>query len=143
LTVVLLSLINIASTTALSAILALSTASLYISYLIPIILLVLKRLNVSSDPSPIIFGPWTLGRCGMAINLYAIIFGIFVCIFVPFPTIVPVTAMNMNYSGPVFLGLCVLLTCDWLLRGKKRYTGPLKELLQPQPPSQGSGTRGR
>jgi len=130
-TVVLLSLINIASTTALSAILALSTASLYISYLIPIVLLVIKRLNRSTDPEPLIFGPWTLGRWGMAINLYAIIFGTFVCIFVPFPTTIPVTALNMNYAGPVFGGLCILLVGDWLVRGKKRYTGPLKELLQP------------
>jgi choline transport protein len=130
-TVVLLSLINIASTTALSAILALSTASISISYLIPIVLLVIKRLNVATDPEPIAFGPWTLGRWGMAINLYSIVFGTFVVIFVPFPTIIPVTALNMNYSGPVFLGLCILLTCDWMIRGKRRYTGPLKELLQP------------
>lgn len=130
-TVVLLSLINIASTTALSAILALSTASLYVSYLIPIVLLVIKRLNRATDPEPLVFGPWTLGRWGMAINLYAIVFGIFVCIFVPFPTTIPVTALNMNYAGPVFLGLCLLLICDWMARGKRTYTGPLKELLQP------------
>jgi choline transport protein len=143
-TVVLLSLINIASTTALSAILALSTASLYISYLIPIVLLVIKRLNRSTDPEPLIFGPWTLGRWGMAINLYAIVFGTFVCIFVPFPTTIPVTALNMNYAGPVFVGLCILLVCDWLIRGKRRYTGPLKELLQPpdQRPRKDSSAKG-
>lgn len=130
LTVLILSLINIASTTALNAILALSTMSLYISYLIPIILLVMKRLHASTDPEPLVFGPWTLGRWGMAINIYAIVFGTFICIFVPFPTIIPVTALNMNYSGPVFMGLCVLLVGDWLFRGRKRYTGPTKELLQ-------------
>ena len=130
-TVVLLSLINIASSTALSAILALSTASLYVSYLIPIVLLVIKRFNRATDPEPLVFGPWTLGRWGMAINLYAIVFGTFVCIFVPFPTTIPVTAVNMNWSGPVFLGVCILLVCDWMIRGRRRYTGPLKELLLP------------
>ena len=130
-TVVLLSLINVASTTAISAILALTTSTLYISYLIPIVLLVIKRLNVATDPEPLVFGPWTLGRWGMALNLYSIVFGTFVTIFVPFPTTIPVTALNMNYSGPIFAGLCILLICDWLVRGRKRYTGPLKELLQP------------
>jgi choline transport protein len=131
-TVVLLSLINIGSTTALSAILALTTSSIYISYLIPIIMLVIRRFN--QDRDPIVFGPWTLGRWGLAINIYAILFGTFICIFVPFPTTIPVTALNMNYCGPVFLGLCILLVFDWLIRGRGRYVGPLKELLQQQQP---------
>jgi amino acid transporter len=125
--VVLLLLINIGSSTALNALLALSNISIYISYLIPITLIFLKRLRKEH----INFGPWTLGRWGMAVNLYAIVFGVFVCIFVPFPPIIPVTAENMNYCAPVFLGLIVLLGLDWTFRGKISYAGPLKELLQP------------
>jgi choline transport protein len=128
-TVVLLSLINIGSSTALSAILALTTFSLYLSYLIPIILILIKRFN-RSDPNPIKFGPWTLGRLGVWVNIYAVVFGILVCIFVPFPPIVPVTAVNMNYSGPVFGALMVFLIFDWVIRGRKKYEGPLKELLE-------------
>jgi amino acid transporter len=123
------SFINIGSTMALAAILALTTSSLYISYIIPIVLLVLKRFN--RDAEPIKFGPWTMGRWGLAVNVYAILFGTFVVIFVPFPSSLPVTAQNMNYAGPVFLGLCVLLVGDWLIRGRRTFTGPLKELLQP------------
>ncbi|RLL97436.1 hypothetical protein CFD26_106440 [Aspergillus turcosus] len=123
--VLLLSLINIASTTALSAILALTTSSLSISYIIPIVMMAWKRLR----KEPITFGPFTLGRWGLAINIYAIIFGIFICTFVSFPTEIPVTATNMNYSGPVFLGVSVLLICDWAVRGRGRFTGPLKDLL--------------
>lgn len=107
--------------------LGLSTISLYISYLIPIILLVIKRYR----KEPIAFGPWTLGRWGIYVNIYAIIFGTFVCIFAPFPPILPVTAVNMNYCGPVFGGLVILLLFDWVLRGRTRFKGPLKELLQP------------
>jgi choline transport protein len=126
-TVVLLSLINIGSSTALNALLALTNISLYISYLVPIFLVLLKRLR----KEPLQFGPWTLGRWGMAVNLYAIVFGVFVCIFVPFPPMVPVTAENMNYCAPVFLGLIVLLGFDWVFRGRRSYTGPLKKLLEP------------
>jgi len=127
-TVVLLSLLQVASTTALSAMLAITTSSLYISYVIPIALLVRKRIYKEH----IAFGPWTLGRWGMAINLFAIVFAVFTCIFVPFPPILPVTADNMNYAGPVFIALIILLLIDWLLRGRVNFTGPLKELLEPR-----------
>ncbi|KAJ5166315.1 uncharacterized protein N7482_005096 [Penicillium canariense] len=126
--VVVLSVINVASVTALSAILALSTSSLYVSYLIPIVMMIIRRFDSSRGSIP--FGPWTLGRYGMAINTISLIFGIFVCIFVPFPTQIPVTAANMNWSGPVFLGLCLLLVIDWTFRARKKYIGPSKDLLQ-------------
>jgi len=80
---------------------------------------------------PIIFGPWTLGRMGMAINIYAITYGTFIVIFVPFPPRLPVTALNMNYCAPVFLGVSGLLLVDWVVRGRNRFKGPLKELLVP------------
>jgi choline transport protein len=133
-TVVLLSLINIGSSTALSAIMALTTSTLLISYLIPIAMMVIRRLQQGgtsqSGREKIVFGPWTLGRWGLFINIYAIIFGLFVAIFVPFPITIPVTAENMNYSGPVFVGFLLVLLIDWLIRGRGRYTGPLKELIQ-------------
>lgn len=125
--VVILSLINIGSRKALGAILALSTSSLYVSYLIPVVMMVVRRLDTSRGP--IAFGPWTLGRYGMAINVFALVFGVFVCIFVPFPTQIPVTAKNMNWSGPVFLGVCVLLLADWVFRARKTYVGPVMRLL--------------
>jgi len=127
-TVVILSLINIASTTALTAMLALSTQTLYVSYMIPIILVVMKRFR----KEPIAFGPWTLGRWGMPVNIFAIAFGTFVIIFAPFPPILPVTADNMNYAGPVFGGLLVLLLIYWVISGRHTFTGPLKELLEPR-----------
>ncbi|KAJ6108284.1 hypothetical protein N7523_009607 [Penicillium sp. IBT 18751x] len=126
--VVVLSVINIASETALNAILALSTSSLFVSYLIPIVLMIIRRLDASRGP--ITFGPWNLGRYGMALNIYALAFGTFVCIFVPFPTEIPVTASNMNWSGPVFIGVCLILVLDWIFRARKTYSGPMKDLLQ-------------
>ncbi|KAJ5281291.1 hypothetical protein N7478_006663 [Penicillium angulare] len=128
--VIILSVINAASETALSAILALSTSSLYVSYLIPVVLMIIRRLDTKRGP--IEFGPWTLGRYGMAINVFALSFGVFVCIFVPFPTQIPVTAANMNWSGPVFIGVCILLVMDWVFRARRKYIGPLQNILQPE-----------
>ena len=103
----------------MNAILSLSTLALYVSYLIPIILLVMKRLR----KEPIAFGPFKLGqyiplaaaasiieltieagRAGLWINIYAIVFAIYIVIFLPFPVATPVSAQSMNYAGPVFIG---------------------------------------
>ena len=120
---VLLSLINIGSSIALNAILSLSTLALYFSYLIPISLLVMKRLRKESIP----FGPWRLGRFGLWINLYAIAFGTFIVIFLPWPSATPVNAASMNYAGPVFGGLCLIALLDWIFRGRHYYSGPTRE----------------
>ena len=91
-------------------------------------MMIIRRLDTSRGP--IQFGPWTLGRYGMAINIFALVFGVFVCIFVPFPTVIPVTAANMNWSGPVFLGVCILLVVDWVFRARKSYIGPVMDIVQ-------------
>ena len=124
LVVVLLSLINIGSSTALNAILSLSTLGLYVSYLIPIGLLFLKRLRREH----ITFGPFALGQMGFWINAYAIIFGVYVSIFLPFPGQVPVTAVTMNYAGPVFGVVLILAVLDWVFRGRNYYNGPIQEI---------------
>jgi choline transport protein len=99
-------------------------------------MMVIKRFQQNNlhqnGNEKIVFGPWTLGRWGLFINIYAIIFGIFVAVFVPFPIMIPVTAENMNYSGPVFLGFILLLLLDWFVRGRGTYIGPLKDLLHAQ-----------
>lgn len=92
---VLLSLINIGSAVAFNAILSLSTLALYVSYLIPIVLLVMKRFRKES----IGLGPWNLGRWGLAINLYAVIFGVFVVIWLPFPSVcIPTTSFMRMFE---------------------------------------------
>lgn len=120
----LLSLINIGSSTALNAVLSLSTWALYISYLIPITLLVMKRLRKEH----IAFGPFRLGRFGLWINFFAMIYGVFICIFLPFPPTRPVTPVNMNYAAPVFAAVVVFGIIDWFLRGRKNFLGPLREV---------------
>ncbi|KAK0268519.1 hypothetical protein LTR35_010502 [Friedmanniomyces endolithicus] len=130
LVVVLLSLINIGSSTALNAVLSLSTLGLYVSYLIPISLLLLKRLRREQ----ITFGPFKLGKCGLWINAYAIVFGVYISIFLPFPGEVPVTAVTMNYAGPVFGVVLILAALDWVFRGRKYYHGPIQEIAEVESP---------
>jgi choline transport protein len=123
--IALLCLINVASSTALGAIISIGTAAIVISYTIPIILLVRKRLY----REPIPFGPWTLGRWGLAVNVYGAAFGIFISVFALFPTIIPVTVENMNYAGPVIMLLIIIAGIDWAVRGKYAFKGPLREMI--------------
>jgi choline transport protein len=64
------------------------------------------------------------------VNLYGAIFGVFISVFSLFPTMIPVTAQNMNYAGPVFLGLTIIAGLDWFIRGKNMFKGPLREMIE-------------
>ncbi|KAF4441110.1 hypothetical protein F53441_12139 [Fusarium austroafricanum] len=121
---ILLGLINIGSTTAFNAILSLAVVSLQISYVAPIILLIWRRFFRAET---LIWGPWRLGKAGLAINVIAVIYLLYTCVFLLFPPFQPITAANMNYA-PVVLGGALLFGCIyWPLRVSKRYAGPLTE----------------
>lgn len=121
----LLSLINIGSTTAFNALVSLTTLGYYFSYAIPTVLFAIRRYNKSD---PISFGPWTMGRFGLLVNLLAVAFCVFLVIFLPFPPYLPVTGTNMNYASPVFGAVMVLATLNYVLRARKKFTGPIKEV---------------
>ncbi|KAF5571404.1 HNM1-choline permease [Fusarium phyllophilum] len=114
----LLSLINIGSTTAFNAILSLAVVSLQASYLLPIVLLIWRRLF---RPDTLRWGPWRLGKAGLPINIIAVIYLMYTCIFLLFPPYQPITAANMNYA-PVVLGGALVFGCIyWPLRGWQLY----------------------
>jgi choline transport protein len=118
--IALLMLINLGSTTALFAIHSLSSIALMMSYVLPIIFFALTRLRGDHIP----FGPFRLGRWGLPINLFAIVYGIFILIWLPFPPYLPVTGANMNYSGPILGGILLFALLDWFIWGKKRFEVP-------------------
>ncbi|KAL5338951.1 amino acid/polyamine transporter I [Aspergillus crustosus] len=120
-----LSFIQIGSTAAFNAILSLSTLGLYISYLIPLVLLVLKRLT---NPRDIPQGTYSLGKLGLPVNVVAILFATYFVIFLPFPPTLPVTAENMNYAGPVLGFVMLFAVGDWVVRGRHKWEGPTMRL---------------
>ena len=52
------------------------------------------------------------------INIFAICYGIFISIFLPFPSFQPVTWGNMNYGGPLLGAVIVFALCDWVVSGR-------------------------
>jgi choline transport protein len=121
----LLSLINIGSTTAFNALISLTTLGFYFSYAIPTTLFAIRRFN---RLDPINFGPWKMGKIGLPVNILAVAFCVFLIIFLPFPPMLPVTGLNMNYASPVFIAVMLFAVINYFVRARKRFTGPIKEV---------------
>lgn len=116
----LLALINIASTTAFNALISLPTIALYISYFIPTFFLVIRKLQ-NRHPH---YGPFKLGRYGLPINLFSLAYILYILTFLPFPTILPATATNMNYAGLLVGTIIIIALSDWVFSGRKRFDVP-------------------
>lgn len=117
-------IINVASSVAFNAIVSLTTAGLFTSYLIPIALMALKRFR---EPASINWGPWTLGRLGIPVNLFSLAFLLMSIVFSFFPPAVPVTLVSMNWSCLMFGGAVILGLCFYAVIGRKNYNGPIFE----------------
>jgi amino acid transporter len=121
---VLLSLINIGSTAALNAILALDLTALLTSYILSIGCLLLKRLR--GEPIP--HREWSLGKAGMAINIAALCWLFPVLVFTLFPSTVPVTPDGMNW-GCLLFGFMVLFASGYyVIEGRHVYVSPRERL---------------
>ena len=102
---------------------SLTTAGLFASYEIAIVLMLLKKIKGEH----VNYGPWTLGRWGIPINMASIIFLTIAIFFSFFPQGLPVTPVNMNWSIVVFSGEFFLGLGWYLIRGRKIYNGPIIE----------------
>jgi len=121
----LLGLINIWNTNAFLAIAGVATVALYFTYLMPIALLLMRRLRGDK----IRFGPWKLGKWGLAINLFSVCYTIFTSLFMFFPASIPVTAENFNWTSVVFVGTLAISGLSWLAFGRNSFTGPIRETI--------------
>jgi len=119
--IALIQLVNIGSTSALYAIVSLSTIGLYLSYLLPILFILLAKLRGDH----IAYGPFKLGRItGIATNAFSVVYCLFVLIWLPFPPYMPVTGENMNYAGPILAAVLIFGIIDWFVSGRKRFEVP-------------------
>lgn len=62
-------------------------------------------------------------------NIVAIAFCTFLIIFLPFPTILPVTALNMNWAAPIFVVVMIFAISSWFVKGRVTFVGPIKEVI--------------
>lgn len=120
-----LGLINIGSSTAFNAMISITLIGQYTSYILPILLMVVRRFSKKHIP----FGPWTLGRLGLPMNCSSIVFSTLIITFMVFPPYRPVSAENMNYASAV-LGLVMMISAvSWFMVGRNVYAGPVREVI--------------
>ena len=126
LTAGLLGLVNIGSPIAFNALNSLALIGHYTTYLLPITLLFLRRFGKKEIP----WGPWTLGRWGLPINLFSMAYSILLIVFMVFPPYQPVRAENMNYASVIFGAAILVSTVLWFVYGRKTYGGPVREVIE-------------
>lgn len=125
----LLSLLNIGSTaaTAFSAFTSLSSLGLYSSYIIAISCLLNARLTGILGETPaarVQYGEWRLPKAlAVPINIYALVWTIYITIYLPFPTTYDVVGTNMNYALPIYAFVLLCATVGWFAWGKTKWGG--------------------
>ncbi|KAE8153503.1 amino acid permease [Aspergillus avenaceus] len=124
--VMILACLNIPSTAAFGAFTALSSISLFVSYIIAISCMVYNRLHGYHVP----LGDWNMGRWGLAVNLFALVYTAYVTVFLSFPACRPVTGENMNYAVPIFAATTIFAFAYWFLGARSRWPGLNKQVLR-------------
>ncbi|KAI7362724.1 amino acid transporter-like protein [Hortaea werneckii] len=119
--VLLLSLINIGSTTALRSISSLGAVAILGSYLVTIGTLIWRRLFGAPLPSR----RWSLDRYGLAINITAVCFVLPLFVFAFFPLTKEVDRETLNYASVMFVGVLFIALVYYVFRGRNLYVGPV------------------
>lgn len=87
--------------------------------------MLIKKIRGESVP----YGPWTLGKFGIVINIASISFLTIAIFFSFFPASMPVTLESMNWSVVVFTGEFLIGLVWYLISGRKVYNGPIIESI--------------
>jgi choline transport protein len=110
--------IQLGSTTAINAILGAGIICMMLSYVLPIILFIGARKSLPKKRY------FNLGRFGLALNIVAIVWTIFITVWLFFPLYLPVTALTMNYAIAVMAGVVVFSLINWFAHSRKSYREP-------------------
>ena len=121
---VLLSLITLGSVVAFDAIISLPSLAFMFTYLVSVSCLTWRRYFGPPLPP----SPWTLGRFGGPINIIAIMYCVYIIVFLPFPTAIPVTAVYFNWAPVIFGGVMILALLYYFAYARKYYKGPVAYL---------------
>lgn len=116
-----LCLINLGSTFAFNIIVSLTLLALLSTYMLSIGCLCLKRIR--HEPLPP--ARWSLGKYGLAINVFAFFYCAFAIVFCCFPGGLPVDTSSANWAPAVWAGVLALSGVSYLLHGKKHFTPPV------------------
>ena len=118
---ILMGCLDWASTIASQAIFSMCALALDLSYTIPVIgrRLFEHRPDVNFKP-----GPFYMGKWGLPVNIVMVLWTAFEVIILAFPAVKPITALTMNYSSVITVGVMVLSGLWYIAGAHKHYHGP-------------------
>ncbi|CAF4007446.1 unnamed protein product [Rotaria sp. Silwood2] len=119
----LLLLLQLASTTAFTAILSIATLGYQISYFMPI----LFRCTTARHNFPL--GDFNLGRFGVPIAIISAAWLFITSIIMLFPAQYPVTKDNMNYAVVIIGGIAFLAGAYWIFSARYWFVGPKRTTM--------------
>lgn len=132
-------LVNIGSASAFSIVISLSVTNLYASYIIVESFLLYRRctggihsrhsIDDTTEPDVLIWGPFHLpGIFGIAVNLFAVCFGIIIFVFSFFPVSYHPGAADMNYSVVMTAAVVIFSVLYYVVWARKEFKGPIIEV---------------
>lgn len=71
-----------------------------------------------------------MGRWGLPVNIFALVYTAYVTVWLTFPSYRPVTGQNMNYALPIFASSTLFAFVYWFLYGRRHWPGLNKEVLR-------------
>ncbi|KAF2121706.1 amino acid/polyamine transporter I [Lophiotrema nucula] len=120
--VLLLSLINIGSTTAFMQVISLGVAAMLTSYIISISCVALKRIR----GEPLLPSKFDLGKWGLPINIISLVFLVFLWFFTFWPSAPHPTVETMNWAVLGYGAVIILASIYYFFRARHRYVGPVE-----------------
>ncbi|RBR18918.1 uncharacterized protein FIESC28_05840 [Fusarium coffeatum] len=117
----LLSLIQIGSEVAFTVLVSLSTLGIMSTYLLSIGCVLLKRIKGEQLP----FARWSLGKFGLVINAFSVLYSLFIVILCCFPLTLPVDTATANWAPLIWFGVILIAAVAYVMHGRKAYTPPV------------------
>jgi amino acid transporter len=124
---VILSLLNLGGAEAFDSIMGLVTGAVGLTYALSIGCVFLRRL-FGSEPLP--HARWSLGRLGVWINGFAVLYEIFTVVISFFPLFAHVTVHTVNWAIAMFGGVAILCSINYFVKGRRYYKGPVAYLAK-------------
>jgi choline transport protein len=123
---VVLALINLGSTNAFNSIVGLLAGSGGFSYSISIACVLWRKICKQPLPQ----GRFSLGKLGIPINAFAVLYMIQQAIISFFPMFAVVTVKTMNYGCVMFGGVAIISIVYYLVKGRYVYRGPVVDICR-------------
>ncbi|EKG20960.1 Amino acid/polyamine transporter I [Macrophomina phaseolina MS6] len=119
---VLMSLVNLGSTTAFNSIVGLLNGSAGTAYALSLACLLWRRTR---SPEPLPPARFSLGKWGLPLNIFSLFYVTMATTVGFFPVMKQVTVQTMNWSSVVYAGVMAIAMVAYFCGGRQRYKGPV------------------